>query len=73
MKNQFNTPQKQSPIGVVVMFLDTIRQFARALWPIIVVWIFKFPTFYNYMLTACALMPIIGILLVRLSKGIIFF
>jgi hypothetical protein len=37
----------------------------------IIVWIFRFPTFYEYMLIACLLMPIVGILLVRLSKGII--
>ncbi|MRX69266.1 hypothetical protein SAMN06265349_10447 [Flavobacterium resistens] len=37
----------------------------------IIVWILKFPTFYNYMVIVCFLMPIIGILLFRLSKGII--
>ena len=42
MTNQFNTPQRQSPIGVIVMFFDTIRHFIKGLWPIIVVWIFKF-------------------------------
>ena len=42
MENQFNVPQRQSLVGVVVMFFDTIRHFARALWPIILVWIFKF-------------------------------
>ena len=42
MKNQFNRPQRQSPVGVVVMFFDTLQQYARALWPILVIWIFKF-------------------------------
>jgi putative membrane protein len=42
MKVHFNVPQKQSPIGIVVMFLDTAQQYARALWPILVLWIFKF-------------------------------
>ncbi|PWB28384.1 hypothetical protein [Flavobacterium sp. HTF] len=37
----------------------------------IVIWILKFPECYNYMLIACLLMPIIGILFVRLSNGII--
>lgn len=42
MENAFNVPQRQSPIGIVIMFFDTIQQYARALWPILVVWIFKF-------------------------------
>ncbi len=41
-KSDFNQPQRQSLIGVLVMFTDTFQKIARALWPILVVWIFKF-------------------------------
>ncbi|CAM3719891.1 PH domain-containing protein [Flavobacterium saliperosum] len=41
-KSNFNQPQRQSLIGVLVMFTDTVQKIARALWPILVVWIFKF-------------------------------
>ena len=42
MKTNFSQPQLQSPIGVLVMFFDTLQQYARALWPVLVIWIFKF-------------------------------
>jgi putative membrane protein len=42
MESLFKEPQKQSPVGVLVMFLDTMRHYARAFWPILVVWVFKF-------------------------------
>ena len=42
MKVDFSQPQRQSPIGVLIMFFDTIQQYGRALWPLIVIGIFKF-------------------------------
>jgi len=41
MINKFNSPQKQSPIGVIIMFVNTLQHFIRALWPILLVWAFK--------------------------------
>ncbi|MGX7666111.1 PH domain-containing protein [Flavobacterium pedocola] len=41
-KAQFNQPQRQSLVGVLVMFTDTFQKIARAMWPILVVWLFKF-------------------------------
>ena len=41
MKNNFSQPQRQSLIGVVVMFADTFQGALRALWPILIVWVFK--------------------------------
>ncbi|WP_309641616.1 PH domain-containing protein [Flavobacterium sp.] len=38
----FKEPQKQSSIGILVLFFDTLQHYLRALWPILVVWIFKF-------------------------------
>ena len=42
MRADFSQPQRQSSIGIFVMFFYTLQQYARALWPIIVIWIFKF-------------------------------
>lgn len=42
MENQFNTPQRQSAIGIVVMFFDTLRHYLKALWPILIIWLVKF-------------------------------
>lgn len=42
MEGLFKEPQRQSPIGVLVMFLDTMRHYARALWPVLLVWVFRF-------------------------------
>ena len=38
----FSQPQRQSSIGILIMFFYTLQQYARALWPMIVIWIFKF-------------------------------
>ena len=37
MEEQFNQPQRQSPIGVLVMFIDTLQLWARGLWPVILI------------------------------------
>jgi putative membrane protein len=42
MQSHFNQPRRQSPVGVLVMFLDTMRHYAKALWPVLVIWVFKF-------------------------------
>ncbi len=41
-KANFNQPQRQSLIGVLVMFTDTLQKIIRAMWPLLVVWLFKF-------------------------------
>ncbi|MCG2612493.1 PH domain-containing protein [Flavobacterium sp. SM15] len=41
-KPEFNQPQRQSLVGVLVMFTDTFQKIARAMWPILVIWLFKF-------------------------------
>ncbi|KGO95711.1 PH domain-containing protein [Flavobacterium enshiense] len=40
--SDFTLPQRQSLIGVLVMFADTLRKIVRGLWPLLVVWLFKF-------------------------------
>lgn len=42
MGADFSQAQRQSSIGILVMFFYTLQQFARALWPMIVIWVFKF-------------------------------
>lgn len=42
MSADFSQPQRQSVVGILVMFFYTLQQYARALWPIIVIWLFKF-------------------------------
>ena len=37
----FNQPQRQSPIGILVMFFYTLQKFARAFFPIILIFFFK--------------------------------
>lgn len=41
MNAEFTQPQRQSKIGVLVMFFDTVRHFARALLPLVFVWFFN--------------------------------
>ncbi|WP_413998537.1 PH domain-containing protein [Flavobacterium sp. W1B] len=42
MEQQFNSPQRQSSIGILVTFFDTLQQWGRGLWPIMVVYAFRF-------------------------------
>lgn len=41
MENDFSRPQRQSLIGVLIMFADTLQNAVRALFPILIVWLFK--------------------------------
>ena len=42
MEADFSQPQRQSVVGILVMFFYALQRYARALWPVIVLWIFKF-------------------------------
>lgn len=41
MNSDFTQPQRQSLVGVVVMFTDTFQKFSRALWPMLIGLAFK--------------------------------
>ena len=41
METTFDKPQRQSSIGVLVMFVDSLQKFGRAFFPIIVIYFFK--------------------------------
>ncbi|MFV8326503.1 PH domain-containing protein [Flavobacterium sp. ZS1P14] len=64
MRVDFSQPQRQSVVGVLVLFFDTVRHFGKALWPILVVWFFKFKELNPLYL-------IVGVLSVFLIFGII--
>jgi putative membrane protein len=42
MENNFDSPQRQSPIGILVLFLNTSRKYIVALWPVLILSILKF-------------------------------
>jgi len=42
MSANFNQPQRQSIVGILVMFFYSLQEYAKALWPILVIWFFKF-------------------------------
>ncbi len=41
METNFNVPQRQSPIGVLVMFANTLRHYVKAFWPLLLIWAFR--------------------------------
>lgn len=41
METNFNTPQRQSTIGILVLFADSLQKFGRAFFPILLVLFFK--------------------------------
>ena len=41
MEINFNKPQRQSSIGILVLFLDTLQMYGRAFLPIIIIWFFN--------------------------------
>jgi len=41
-KSNFNKPQRQSAVGIVVLFGDTFQSIVRAIIPLVAIWLFKF-------------------------------
>jgi putative membrane protein len=64
MKNDFSQPQRQSIIGIFVLFIYSLQGYAKALWPILVIWIFKFNEINKGYLVAgtIAVFAIIGVI-----------
>ena len=60
----FSQPQRQSIVGIWVMFFYTLQQYARALWPLFLIWIFKFDAINKVYLA-------IGTILVFASIGLV--
>lgn len=62
MGADFSQPQRQSIVGIFVMFIYSLQGYAKALWPILVIWIFKFNEINKVYLAAgtLAIFAIIG-------------
>ena len=64
MKDSLHEPQRQSSIGILILFVDTVQKWGRGLWPIAVIWLFKFDELNKLYL-------LLGSLLVVLVIGIV--
>lgn len=51
MQNDFSQPQRQSLIGIVIMFADTLQNAVRALFPLLIVWVIRIDTMNKIYLT----------------------
>ena len=63
MGGDFSQPQRQSIVGIFVMFIYSLQGYAKAFWPILVIWIFKFDEINKGYLLAgtVAIFVVIGI------------
>lgn len=68
MKNNFSQPQRQSLIGVVVMFVDTLQSAIRALWFLLIVWILKIDELNKIYFIIGAVAVLIGVSLIAYLK-----
>lgn len=41
MESSFNSPQRQSPVGIIVMFASTLQHYIKAFWPLLLIWVFN--------------------------------
>jgi len=44
LKQNFNTPQRQSAVGIIVMFANTLQKLVRNFWALLILLIYKMPT-----------------------------
>src|SRR4051794_22578733 len=68
MKTNFSEPQRQSFIGVIIMFADTVQGALRALWPFLIVWVLKIDEFSRIALWIGIAALLLGICLVAYLK-----
>lgn len=71
----FSQPQRQSPIGILVLFFYALQQYARALWPLVVFSIFKFQEISNtyILLGILSILILIGVVSYLRYLNFIFF
>ena len=72
MKKQFNQPQRQSSIGVLVMFVDTLQLWARGLWPVILIYFVKFKQLNSIYLTLGLIAFLLAIAIIAYLKYLNF-
>ena len=68
MESTFNTPQRQSLVGIVVLFFDTLRQYLKALWPILIIWLVKFDEINKLYLTLGTVLVFVVVALISFLK-----
>lgn len=63
MSANFSQPQRQSIVGIFVVFIYSLQKYLKALWPILIIWIFKFNDANKiyFILGAIAFFSILGI------------
>jgi putative membrane protein len=42
VEENFSQPQRQSIVGILVMFVYSLQGYIKALWPVFLIWLFKF-------------------------------
>lgn len=42
--SNFSQPQRQSLVGIVVLFANTVQKTVRAFWPLVIVWLVRIET-----------------------------
>lgn len=72
MQPDFSQPQRQSPIGILVLFFYALQQYARAFWPLLALWLFKFREFDKLYLVLGILVFIVGIAVISYLRFLNF-
>lgn len=64
MRNDLGSPQRQSLIGILVMFADTLQKSLRALWPLVIVYLLRIDEHSKlyFGLGALAVTTVIGVI-----------
>jgi len=68
MEMNFNAPQRQSAVGIVVMFFDTLRQYIKAFFPLLIIWIVNFNKVNKWYLILGALAVVLVVALIAFLK-----
>jgi putative membrane protein len=68
----FNLPQRQSMIGIVVLFADTFQRILRGLLPFIAIWIFKIDQVNKVYFSVFFLLLVIVLIIIAYLKYINF-
>jgi len=72
MEDSLYQPQRQSSIGILILFVDTVQKWGRGLWPIAVIWLFKFDELNKVYLLLGSILVVIIIGIVAYLKYLNF-
>ncbi|NGY38738.1 PH domain-containing protein [Flavobacterium sp. XN-5] len=72
MEDSLHQPQRQSSIGILILFVDTVQKWGRGLWPIAVIWLFKFDELNKVYLLLGSILVVIIIGIVAYLKYLNF-